>query len=225
MTTIAHFFEIISETFAAEECLWTPNWWYLVLQKCLEHPMLKECTPTDTLNFENWKNAVLRILRMWSAYFQPWQITSLAELKTKTGPMLGCTYKWLLSPQTFETALLCWSTCVAADQISKENCMDSSLRKTISMCSIPALSRQESANATGNEISQLETGILNGQKRSALDYTGGEYHSTNSPIQTGYTSSSISSFARGEKQAESTYSAMVPIKDYYIVVSIDLHSL
>jgi hypothetical protein len=224
MTTIANFFEVISETFAAEECLWTPNWWYLILQKCLDHPMLKECTPTDTLNFENWKNAVLRILRLWSAYFLPWQITSLDELKIKTGPMLACTYKWSLSPQTFETVLICWSTCVVADPVSAEKCMDLSLRKIISMCSIPALSHPESVSVVGNEIYQQETGTSSGQKRSVLDYTGDEHHSANSQIQTGYTSSSISFFARGEKQAENTYSAMVPIKDYYIVVSINLYS-
>jgi len=224
MTTIENFFEIISETFAAEECLWTPNWWYLVLQRCMESPIVKEFTPTDTLNLENWKNAVLRILRLWSAFSVPWQITSFKELKAKTGLTLAPTYKWLLSSQMFESVLLCWTTCVAADPISLDSCMDLSLRKTISMSSIPALSHPESVNAIGNETFHQETGSSSGQKRSALDYTGDEHHSANSAIPIGYTSSSISSFAKGEKLAESTYSAMVPIKDYYIVVSINLYS-
>lgn len=225
MTTIENFFDIISETFAAEECLWTPNWWYLILQQCLESPILKECTPSDTLNLENWKNSVLRILRMWSAYFHPWQITCLKELKSKTIPMLDFIYKWSLSPQIFESVLLCWSTCVVADQVNKESCSDLLLRKTISMLFIPALSHPENVSATGNETYQKETGPSSGQKRGALDYIGGDNLSETSQALTGYTSSSISFFAKGQKQEESTYSATVPIKDYYIVVSINVHSL
>lgn len=93
------------------------------------------------------------------------------------------------------------------------------------MLSIAALSHPENANVAGSETSQQEAGTSNAQKRGALDYTGGDNPSGISQTLTGYTSSSISFFAKGQKQEESIYSATVPIKELFVVVSINVHSL
>lgn len=222
MTSIQNYFETISETFAAEEHLWTPNWWYLLSEQTMNLLIQRESTASDISNFENWKHSVQRVLRMWSLFFEPWAITSFKQLQTRTGITLGHIYKWSLSPQIYENVLISSITSLSADPIPAESCLDLSLRKTISMLSIPVRSIQENVNVSGNEISQEANGSLKNQKAPTLGYTGGGQTLKTSDCPTGSTYSSISFFESGSKEEESVLGWTVPIKDLFVVVSIRL---
>lgn len=224
MTSIHHFFQLISETFASEPYLWTPNWWYLLTEETLKNLIQKESTALDISNFETWRNSILRVLRMWSAYFDPWAITSLTQLEEKTGNTLGHIYKWSLSPQTYENIMLSWITCLNVDPPAVESCLDTSLRKTISMLSIPAHSVPGNVDVNGSATSQLVNGSLKSQTGTALGYTGGEQTSKTLDCPTGYTSSSISFFASGCQEEQSKLGLTVPIGDLFVVVSNSIFS-
>lgn len=222
MTSIQNYFETISETFAAEEHLWTPNWWYLLSEQTMKHLIQKESTASDILNFENWKNSIQRVLRLWSMFFDAWAITSFKQLQAKTGITLGHIYKWSLSPQTYENVLISSITSLSVDPIPEESCLDLSLRKIISMLSIPVRSIPESVSVNGNETSQEASGSLKNLKAPTLGYTGAGQTSKTSDCPTGSTYSSISFFESGSKEEESVLGWTVPIKDLFVVVSIRL---
>ena len=219
MTSIKHFFEIITETLAADKHLWNPTWWYLMAEKVQNNLTKKESTPMDISTLETWKNAIQRVSRMWSTCFEAWEITSFKELLTRSGNTLGHIYKWSLSPQILESLVLSWITLTSMDPIPEESCSDMSLRKTISMCFIPAHSPPGSVSAVGEEKFPGESGDLNDPKERALEYTGVKRPSKTGDCPTGCMSSSISFFESGEKEAESKLGLTVPIKDFFVVVS------
>lgn len=222
MTSIQNFFEIITETLAAEKHLWNPVWWYLMAEKVESHLMTKESTAIHTSTLETWKHSIQRVSRMWSTCFVAWEIKSLKELLNRSGNTLGHIYKWSLSPQILESLVLSWISLSNTDPIPDESCLDMSLRKTISMCFIPAHSPPENANADGAEKFPGESGSSNDPKEEALEYIGVKPTSKTGDCPTGCTSSSIFFFESGEKEAGSKLGSIVPIKDYFVVVSIRL---
>jgi len=155
MSTIKDLFSVISETFNGEEHLWTPNWWYLIFEKCLEE-QTKTCSSTDLFHYENLKVLMYRVLRMWSAYFEAWKVDSFEKLLMKTGPMLGSTFKTSLPLPIYESVMFSFPISRNAAAISAETCLDMSLRQTIATLSIPALLAPASVDADGKSSSHVE---------------------------------------------------------------------
>lgn len=171
MTTIKDLFSVISETFAGEEYLWTPNWWYLIFEKCLEEQK-KTCSSTDLFHYENLKVLMYRVLRMWSAYFEAWKVDSLEKLLTRTGPMLGTTFKTSLPLAIYENVMFSFPISRNAAEISAETCLDMSLRQTIATLSIPALLAPASADVVGKNNSHAERSNQDTEDGSSSDSSG-----------------------------------------------------
>lgn len=155
MSTIKDLITVISEQFASEEYIWTPNWWYLTFQTCLDD-LTKDASATDLFHYENLKILIHRVLKMWSNYFEAWKVDSLPVLLTKTGPFLGTIYKTSLPLTIYSNVLYSFAISMSKANLSAETCLDMSLRTIISTLSIPAPLTPPSADVVGEKKSHAE---------------------------------------------------------------------
>lgn len=209
--TVKSFYELVSKAFEEEPALWTPGWWYLMINKSLE--MLYEhetVSSTDISHYDNLKNSVHKVSKIWSTSSNRSLITSWESLWTRIGAILGLTFQTSLSSQTIENVMCYMNISLSAGKISLETCSDSALIATMSTLSIPALSAVTNANAGG---------VKNCPVEASNQDTSSDQDSEIGVQETFSVQSYISSSA---KTGSVTRGLTEEVKDYRIIVSTKL---